>query len=150
MDTILSGNEVPEFSPYVGLLLSHHFVRIAYEGAMAIRSGNAHVGIPDLAALLNDAFSQITARARHLTKMLDNNKKSYADILAKEPAAEWEGHHNAFTGNAVWPVRWLETDLGLYLVNGALGPAGECSNRLPARPATRRSRTPCGERTWLR
>jgi hypothetical protein len=119
IDTVLSGNEVPEFSPYVGLLLSHHFVRIAYEGAIAIRSGNAHVGVPDLAALLNDTFAQITARARHLTKMLDNNKKSYADILA-EFAAEWEEHRNAFTGNAVWPVRWLETDLGLYFVDGAL------------------------------
>jgi hypothetical protein len=119
MDTVLSGNEVPEFAPCVGLLLSHHFVRIAYEGAIAIRSGNAHVGIPDLAALLSDTFAQITARARHLTKMLDNTKKSYAEILA-EFAAQWEEHRNAFTGNAVWLVRWLETDLGLYFVDGAL------------------------------
>ena len=119
MDTALSGNEVPEFSPFVGLLLTHHFVRIAYEGAAAIQSGNPHVGIPALAALLNDTFAQITARARHLTKMLDNNKKSYADILS-EFAAELAEHRHALTGKAVRLARWLETDLGLYFVDGAL------------------------------
>jgi hypothetical protein len=89
MDTVLSGNKVPEFGPYVGLLLSHHFVRIAYEGTAAIRSGNPHVGIPVLAALLNDTFARITANARHLTKMLDNNKKSYTDILS-ESQPSWK------------------------------------------------------------
>jgi len=119
MDAVLSRDGAPGFAPYVGLLLNHHFVRIAYEGAIAIRSGNAHVGIPDLAVLLDDTFAPITARARHLTKMLDNNKKSYADILS-EFAADWEQHRNAFTGRAVRLARWLETDLGLYFVDGAL------------------------------
>lgn len=119
MDTVLSGKEVPEFSPFVGLLLSHHFVRIAYEGAAAVRSGNPHVGIPALAALLNDTFAQITATARHLTKMLDNKSKTYADILS-EFAAELAGHRSALTGKAVRLARWLETDLGLYYVDGAL------------------------------
>lgn len=119
MDTVLSGNEVPEFSPYVGLLLSHHFVRIAYEGAAAIRSENPHVGIPGLADLLQDSFAQVTESARHLTKMLDNTKKSYADVLS-DFAAELEEHHNALTGNAARLARWLETDLGLYFVSGFL------------------------------
>jgi len=92
MDTVLSGNEAPEFGPYAGLLLSHHFVRIAYEGAAAIRSGNPRVGIPALAALLDDTFAHLTASARHLTKMLDNDKKSYEDTLS-EFAAELEDHH---------------------------------------------------------
>jgi len=138
MDTVLSGNEVPEFGPYVGLFLSHHFVRIAYEGAAAIRSGNPHVGIPDLAALLNDTFAQITASARHLTKMLDNKKKSYADTLS-EFATELEVHHDALTGKAVRLARWLETDLGLYFVDGALvGATVPIAYRLglnPAQPA---------------
>ena len=60
--------------------------------------------------VLNDTSAQITARARRLTKMLDNNKRSYGDIFA-EFAAEWEEHHNASAGNAVWSVRWLETDM---------------------------------------
>lgn len=139
MDTILSGNEVPEFSPYVGLLLSHHFVRIAYEGAAAIRSENPHVGIPGLAALLKDSFAQITESARHLTKMLDNNRKSYADILS-EFAAELEEHHNALTGKAVRLARWLETDLGLFLVDGSLvGASVPIAYRLgldPVQPAS--------------
>ena len=139
MDTILSGNDIPQFGPYVALLLGHHFVRIAYEGAIAIRSGNPHVGIPALAALLNDTFAQITASARHLTKMLDNKKKTYADILA-ELAAELEAHHNAFTGQAVRLARWLETNLGLFYVDGALvGATVPIAYRLglnPAQPAS--------------
>ena len=137
-DTVLSGNGIPEFRPYVGLLLGHHFVRIAYEGAAALRSGNPHVGIPILAALLNDTFAQITARARHLTKMLDNKKKSYADILS-DLAAELEEHHDALAGKAVRAARWLETDLGLYFVDGALvGATVPIAYRLgmnPAQPA---------------
>lgn len=85
MDTVLSGNEAPEFSPFVGLLLSHHFVRIAYEGAAAIQCGNPYVGIPALAALLHDSFAQITARARHLTKMLNNNKRDGSHCLPAGP-----------------------------------------------------------------
>lgn len=139
MDTILSGNEIPEFGPYIGLLLSHHFVRIAYEGAAAIRSSNPHVGIPALAALLDDTFAQITASARHLTKMLDNNKKSYTDILS-EFAAELTEHRDALTGKAVRLARWLETDLGLYFVDGALvGATVPIAYRLglnPAQPAS--------------
>ena len=114
-------------------------MRFAYEGAAAIRSGNPHVGIPALAALLNDTFAQITARARHLTKMLDNKKKSYADILS-EFAAELEEHHDAFTGKAVRLARWLETDLGLYFVDGALVgatvPIGYRLGLNPAQPAS--------------
>lgn len=139
MDTFLSGNKVPTFGPFVGLFLGHHFVRIAYEGAIAIRSPRVHVGIPDLAGLLDDRFAQITARARHLTKMLDNNKKTYAELLA-ELAAEMEVHHKAFTGNAVRLARWLETDLGLYYVDGAMvGATIPLAYRLglhPARPAS--------------
>lgn len=119
MDAILSGNTVPEVGPLVGLILGHHFVRIAYEGAIAIRSASPHVGVPALAALLNDRFAQVTANARHLTKMLDNKKKTYADVLS-ELAAELEVHHDALTGNAVRLARWLETDLGLYYVRDAL------------------------------
>lgn len=119
MDTILSANKVPELGPYVGLLLGHHFVRIAYEGAIAIRSANPSMGIPELAALLSGRFAPITARARHLTKMLDNTKKTYADVLS-EFAAELKVHHDALTGNAVRLARWLETDLGLFYMDGAL------------------------------
>jgi len=139
MDTLLSGNKVPGLAPYVGLLLGHHFVRIAYEGAIAIGSANPFMGIPELAALLSGRFAQVTERARHLTKMLDNTKKTYADVLS-EFAAELKIHHDALTGNAVRLARWLETDLGLFYVDGALvGATVPIAYRLglhPANPAT--------------
>ena len=49
MDLILSAQHLPKLSPYVALTLGHHFVRIAYEGATALRSANPYVGIPQLA-----------------------------------------------------------------------------------------------------
>lgn len=135
MDTILSGNKVPEVQPFVRLLLGHHFVRISFEGAIAVRSPSSHVGIPDLAALLNHKFAHITAGARHLTKMLDNNKKTHIGVLS-ELAAEMEAHHKALTGNAVRLARWLETDLGLYYVDGALvGATVPIAYRLGLHPA---------------
>jgi hypothetical protein len=140
MDTLLSGNKVPQLAPYIGLLLGHNFVRIAYEGPIAIRSAGPCVGIPELAALLSDGFAQVTERARHLTKILDNTKKSYADVLS-EFAAELKIHHDALTGNAVRLAWWLETtDLGLFYVDGALvGATVPIAYRLglhPANPAT--------------
>lgn len=119
MDTLLSANELPELAPYVALLLGHHFVRIAYEGASAIRAPDPRVGIPQLAALLRNSFAPLTERGRHLTKMLDNTGETYADVLS-EFAAELKVHHDALTGNAVPLARWLETDLGLIYVGGAL------------------------------
>lgn len=139
IDTIFSGREVPEFSPYVGLLVTHHFVRIAYEGAAAIRCENPHVGIPGLAARLKDSFAQLTERARHLTKMLDNNKKSYTDIIS-EFAAELGAHRNALTGKASGLARWLGIDLGLFFIDGFLvGASIPIAYRLgldPARPTS--------------
>ena len=133
MDTILSGKKVPELAPYVGLLLGHHFVRIAYEGAIAIRSANPCVGIPELAA--SSTFAQVTERARHLTKMLDNTKKTYADVLS-EFVVEYKIHHDALTGNAIRLARWLETDLGLFYVDGALvGATVPIAYRLGLQPA---------------
>jgi hypothetical protein len=138
-DAILSANETPQCRPHVALILGHHFVRIAYEGALAIRSTNPNVGIPALADQIEDTFAQITARARHLTKMLDNKKKTYADILS-ELAAEMEAHHDAFTGNAVRLTQWLETDLGLFIVDGAVvGASVPIFYRLGLHPARRGS-----------
>lgn len=139
MDTILSANKVPELAPYLGLLLGHHFVRIAYEGSASIRSASPYVGIPELATLLSDQFAQITARARHQTKMLDNTKKTYADVLL-EFGVELQAHHDALTGNSVRLARWLESDLGLFYVDDALvGATIPIAYRLglnPINPAT--------------
>lgn len=139
MDVILSGNKVPQLVGYVPFLLGQHLVRIAYEGTVALRSANPHVGIPLLAALLNGKFDRVTESARHLTKLLDNTKKPYGDVLS-EFAAELKVHHDWLTGNAVRLARWLETDIGLLYVDDALvGATVPIAYRMGlnlARPAT--------------
>ena len=118
MDVILSAMRVNHLSSYVPLTMGHHFVRIDYEGAKAVQSPNPRVGVPELAKLIQPEYEAITARARHLTKLLDNTKKSYAEVLA-DLAAEIEVHHEALTGNAMPAFRWLETDLAVYSLNQA-------------------------------
>ncbi|WP_345529245.1 hypothetical protein [Nocardioides endophyticus] len=119
MDVILSGQRVPRLSPFVPLLLGHHFVRIAYEGAHALRSANPHLGVPELARLLTDKYASVTAQARHVSKLLDDTKKTYETVIAEFDAIAQE-HHDRFTGNAVRWVRRFETDLGLYVAGGTL------------------------------
>lgn len=116
MDLILSAQRLPALSPYVALTLGHHFVRIAYEGATTLRSTRPYVGIPQLAALLDDTFASITERGRHVTKLLDDNKKSYETVLDELDQVITE-HRSTFTGNAVRWARWLESDLSLYVAD---------------------------------
>jgi len=134
MDVILSAGGVDHLSGYVPLVVGHHFVRIAYEGAIAVRSGNPEVGVPALAALLQDKYASITARARHLTKLLDNTKKSHTEVLT-DLASEMNLHHETLTGNAIPLVRLLETDLGLYYLDRArIGATIPIAYRLGLRP----------------
>ena len=119
MDVILSGQRHPRLSPFVPLILGHHFVRIAYEGAQTLRSSNPHVGVPELARLFGDEYTSVTARARHVTKLLDDTKKTYENVIAEFDGIARE-HHDQFTGNALRWARRFETDLGLYLLDGRL------------------------------
>lgn len=119
MDLIFSAQRLPALSPYVALTLGHHFVRIAYEGATTLRSNNPHVGLPQLAARLDDTFASVTERGRHVTKLLDDNKKSYETVLDELDQVITE-HRSTFTGNAVRWARWLESDLGLYVADRRL------------------------------
>lgn len=145
-----SGNLV---AAYAGLFLSHHFVRIAHEGATAIRSTSRYVGIPELAAQLSDQYAAITARSRHKTKILDDTKKTLPDVLA-EFRDELVTHRHAFTGKAKWWVRWAETDLGLYFLGDSLvGATVPASYRLgidPREPAVNMTGQPLFEisREW--
>ena len=133
-DVVQSTTSLPDVSAYVSLVMGHHFVRIAYEGAVAVRSTNPDVGVPALAALLEDKYAAITARARHATKLLDNTKKSYADVLL-DLAKEMKTHHEALTGNSVWWARRWETDLGIYSLNGTMiGATAPISYRLGFNP----------------
>jgi hypothetical protein len=119
MDVILSGQRLPRLSPLIPLILGHHFVRIAYEGAHALRSSNPHLGVPELADLLTDKYASVTARARHVSKLLDDSKKTYETVIAEFDAIAQE-HHDQFTGNAFRWARRFETDLGLYVAEGRL------------------------------
>jgi hypothetical protein len=119
MDVILSGQRQPRLSPFVPLILGHHFVRIAYEGAQTLRSSNRNIGVPELARLLADKYASVTARARHVTKLLDDSRKTYESVIAELDAIAQE-HHDRFTGNAIRWARRFETDLGLYIADGRL------------------------------
>lgn len=116
MDVILSGQKVARLSPFVPLILGHHFVRIAYEGAKALRSSTAFLGVPELARLLSYDYASVTARARHVSKLLDDTKKTYETVIADLDAIALE-HREQFTGNAPGWARRFETDLGLYFAN---------------------------------
>ncbi|MHB1010156.1 MAG: hypothetical protein ACYC1E_13145 [Propionibacteriaceae bacterium] len=118
-DVALSSRGPDACGAYTALMLSHHFVRIAFEGATAIRSSNPHMGEPGLAALLTDNYQTVTERARHVTKLLDDNKKTYPLIL-QEIRDVYEHNHNTLTGHAPRLLRGLEHDLGLYYLGDSV------------------------------
>jgi hypothetical protein len=100
------------------LMLGHHFVRIAYEGSIALRSANL-VGEPALAKLLTDEFQTITERARHMSKLLDDTKKSEDEVLDEIGDALAQNRRIFLDG--VHPlVRSLAKDLGIYRIDGRI------------------------------
>ena len=101
------------------LMLGHHFVRVAYEGSIAVRSTNRLVGVPELAELLPDKFETVTARVRHMSKLLDDTKKSDHQIFGEVGEALAQ-NRRAFLRTVHPLVRWLATDLGLYRINGRI------------------------------
>jgi len=103
MDVALSLNRFEHVTGPLSLLVSHHFIRIAYEGALAINSADAKVGTPELADLLRDTYASTTARVRHLTKLFDDTKKSQTEVLT-DLASEMESQHEFMTGNT---FSWL-------------------------------------------
>jgi hypothetical protein len=138
-DVVMSANKSDGVKAYPALLLGHHFVRIAYEGAIAIRSANPHVGWQPFADLLTDQYAVITKRARHVTKLLDDTRKGYEGVLA-DLADTLQCNHDAFMGKAPRWLRWLETDMGLYFLNGSLlGASIPMAYRLDLDPADQHS-----------
>lgn len=118
-DVVHSANAAADDSAMASatLMLGHHFVRIAYEGSIALRSVNQLVGEPELAKLLTDEFQTITERARHMSKLLDDTKKSEDEVLDEIGDALTQNRRIFLDG--VHPlVRWLATDLCIYRING--------------------------------
>lgn len=118
-DVALSAQSSNLTTAFSGLFLSQHFVRIAYEGALALRSPSPHVGIPELATLMGDRYAALTARYRHMAKILDDTKKTRTKVL-EELRGQLDLHQRAFSGHSPRFLRWLETDFGLYEIGGAL------------------------------
>lgn len=114
-DVALSAAKATDGGSSTALLLSHHFVRIAYEGAIALRSGNEMVGMPFLAELLTDQFAAITERARHMSKLLDDTKKSEEEVLAEIEDALLR-MRSTFLATVPRLARWRARDLGEYRV----------------------------------
>jgi len=117
-DITFSSQAAGDCQAYPALLLGHHFVRIAYEGAKAIRSRNPNVGWSGLAELLSEQYAPITERARHVSKLLDDTKKSDEVVLAELRAVQ-EHNTKSLTGKAPRFLRWLESDLGLFSMGGS-------------------------------
>lgn len=118
-DVTLSASETGDGGAATVLLLSHHFVRIAFEGAVAIRSNNPRVGFPTLAGLLEDQYAAITTRARHASKLLDDTKKTHEEVLS-EIELMLKRMREAFLRKAPRWLRGLETDLGIYQIGSAV------------------------------
>jgi len=118
-DVVLSAAADEQSQAYPALLLGHHFVRIVYEGSLALQSAKPEVGWPPLAGRLQRQFAAVTSRARHVTKLLDDKKKSKDQVMAEMINAK-ETAHRALTGNAHPWFRWAETDLGLYQIGSSV------------------------------
>jgi hypothetical protein len=117
-DVVLS-TKASDAGATAALLLGHHFVRIAYEGSLTLRSDRPFVGVPQLAAHLTDQFEAITTRARHMSKLLDDKKKSQQEVL-DEIGVALQVNRRTFLEKVHPLVRWWATDLGMYRVDGRI------------------------------
>lgn len=120
MDSALSSQVARgDVGSLVGLSLVGHLSRVAYEGARVARHLDPKVGIAEFARLLPDEHTDAITRARHATKLLDDAKKTVADI-GHELTCALDVHRREFTGNAPRLLRWAETDLGIFSLSDRL------------------------------
>lgn len=96
-------------------LLIGTWSRIVYEGSVALKAAKP-VGVPAMANLLEHRYRDVLARARHSTKLLDDTKKGFDDVLA-DLTAYHDAHLEQFTGNVPVALGWLEQDLSLTTID---------------------------------
>lgn len=118
-DALLSTSAFPTSASAVSLALLGHSSRIVYEGGCFLRNDKTFPELTGLADLLPREFATVIQRARHATKLLDDNKKTMDD-LGKELAAWLAVHRAEFFGNSYRLVRFLESDIGLFRSGGRL------------------------------
>lgn len=116
-DVLLSARTAPgaRFSGLLLPLLVGHWARIVYEGSETLRTGAPGVAMPHLAEQLMNDHAATLARARHSTKLFDDTKRTYEQVLL-DVGAYREAHIARFTGNTHWLLRRFECDLGLTLL----------------------------------
>lgn len=118
-DALLSASNFPTSASAVSLALLGHSSRIAYEGGRFVRNDKTFPELSGLSDLLPSSFAAVIQRARHATKLSDDNKKSMDD-LGGELKAWLTVHRTEFLGNSYRLRRFLESDIGLFRSGGRL------------------------------
>lgn len=116
IDVAMSAANDEKTGPLIGLAFIGHFSRVAYEGSRIAESPDPSLGVPVLAELLTGSHADIIERARHATKLLDDNKKD-VEAFQSEITSYLTLHRSHFFGNVRPLFRFLETDLGLLHLN---------------------------------
>lgn len=107
-------------STMIPLLLSGHAARVVHEGRdLLIKPRDPRFADATLAAALPPATSPAVARARHATKMLDNQ------VRKNKPVSEFEAEirrsrlsHRYEMRRPVTPgFKWAQKDMGLYILD---------------------------------
>ncbi len=92
---------------WVGLLLSHHLVRIVYEG-------RAFLSDSEPGSLVGgERYSAVTARIRQTSKLLDDRKRTPDQVLSEMGAARERAYADFIGVHARWK-HFLCTDLGVF------------------------------------
>jgi hypothetical protein len=118
-DALLSASNFPASASAISLALLGHSSRIVYEGGRFVRKDKTFPELTGLSDLLPSEFAAVIQRARHATKLLDDNKKSIDD-LGRELKAWLAVHRAEFFGNSYRLFRFLESDIGLFRSGGRL------------------------------
>lgn len=116
-DAALSVQTSAKSAGWLPLTLLGHSSRIVYEGVIAVRSKNRHVGLPESADQLGGEYEDVIARSRHAGKFLDETKKSFSDLQA-DMRAFYAAHQEEFLGNSVSFARRWESDIGIFTAPG--------------------------------
>lgn len=104
----------------VPLLLSGHASRVVYEGRELLTSSTPDVGLPAFVEQLPDDEHPSIVRARHATKMLDNQireDKPLSDFEAEMHQA-WVSQRSLLFETVKRGFTWMQPDLGFYTLQG--------------------------------
>lgn len=104
----------------VSLLLAGHASRIVHEGRELLTSATPGVGLPSFVEQLPDDEHPSIVRARHATKMLDNQirKDKPLSEFETEMHEAWMSQRSLLFETVKRGFTWLQPDLGFYTLHG--------------------------------